>query len=112
MGTFDNLSIPGQLSWVSLSQNGAGTITPITLAAGKSVKLMGLMLSSSTVTNTIQFNSSTAGALSGVMSLALGIPLILPPTGVPWVFSAAGESLQIIVAGAGQLSGTAILIQS
>jgi len=112
MGTFDNINIPGPLSFVSLSQNGAGTVTPIALVAGKSVKLFGFMCSSSTVTNTIQFNSSTTGALSGVMSLALGIPLILPITNVPWFTSVSGESLQLIVAGAGQLSGEFILIQS
>jgi len=112
MGTFDNINVAGPLQSVSISQNGAGTVTLVVLAPGKAVRLFGLILSSSTATNTIQFNSSTAGALSGVMSLALGIPLILPVTNVPWYSSAVGESLQIIVAGAGQLSGTALLIQS
>jgi hypothetical protein len=112
MGTFDNVNIPGPLSQVVINQNGAGTITFGAAVAGQTVKLFRLVLTSSTVTNTLLFQSSGGTARTGVMSLALGIPFELNLTNCPWYTSIVGESLQLVVANAGQVSGSADIIQS
>jgi hypothetical protein len=84
------------------------TTADVTLAASnanQSIRLYQLVVIPSANTNITFKDGSTA--LSGAMTLAAGVPLVLPDTGTPWASSAAGNGLIIAQSTTAQLSGRA-----
>ena len=93
---------------VSFATSGAHTIVPI--VAGKSVQVFSVVLSVAGAT-AVTFEDTDGTDLTGPMSLATGVPLVLPFSGVPWVTAAAGKGLGIASSNAVQVSGTITYLQ-
>lgn len=72
----------------------AQTVTPVAAVTGQIIRVYGVVLGGSTTT-TVIFQDSTV-AFTGAITVALGVPLILPLLGAPWFISAPGASFQIV----------------
>lgn len=72
----------------------AQTITPVAAVSGQVIRVYGFVGGGSAATG-VTFQDSTA-AFTGVISLALGVPLVMPVTGAPYFISAPGASFQIV----------------
>lgn len=72
----------------------AQTITPVASVTGQIIRVYGF-IGAGTAATTVTFQDSTA-AFTGAIQLALGIPLVMPPTGAPYFISAPGASFQIV----------------
>lgn len=95
MGVFDELNLPGALQQGAITQAAAGTLVLIAAAAGKVASLMGVELAL-TVAGTVQFQDTTGVALSGIINLAAGTPLVLPICNAPWFTAVIGRGIQIV----------------
>lgn len=100
-----------ELTSVVISQNGAGTQVLSSATAGQTTRLHRLVLTVAAATATIEIRRGATG-LTGVMTLAVGVPLVLEYSEEPWFVTAANEALNLVVGGAGQVSGVCSLIKS
>lgn len=112
-----------QLTQTVINQSGAGTIVLAPAIAGQKNRLYKLVLTVSAATATLQFQDQGEGGaainLTGVITMAVGVPLMLSFDGQPWFQTAAGlappsspqNALNLVVGGAGQVSGTAYYTQ-
>ena len=94
---------------ISFVVTGDNVIVPA--VAGKLITVIGLVLSVSAATN-LTFKDGASNLLSGAMSLAVGIPLVLPvdPT-VDWYSTSSGStSLIVNQSGTAQVSGTVFYV--
>ena len=98
----------GQVVYVKFNASGVDAVLQAAVA-GKSIALIGLACSSDSATAQVVFKSGTT-AISGTFNVALGTPLKLVPTGIPYVCSAVGQSLVMSsFTGGTKVSGVAVL---
>jgi len=83
----------------------SGTSTLGIAAVTKTIiRVYALFVSVATAT-TIEFEDGSTG-LSGAMTLASGIPLVLPFNGYPYFVTSAGNAFNVVPGGSVQTSGT------
>lgn len=100
-----------ELTGVSINQNGAGTQVLAAAVAAQTTRVHRLFLTASATTATVQF-ARGATNLTGVITLAAGVPLVLEYSEEPHFDTAANEAFNLIVGGAGQVSGQCEFIRS
>lgn len=87
-----------------ISGNTAADQTVVAAVSGKVIKVYQLhMVAAAAATATFKDGASTS--LTGLETLATGIPLILPYTGTPWFVTSSGNAF-IINQSAVQISGS------
>ena len=93
---------------VSITQT--ATATQVAAVTGKQIRLLSLNLVASAAV-TAQWRSGAAGnLLSGAMTMAAGVPQVLPFQKEGWgIDTTAGERLDLVQAGAGTIAGHAIV---
>lgn len=72
----------------------ATTGTVVSSVTGQIIRVYGVVVGGTAAT-AVTFQDSTA-AFSGAIQLALGVPLVMPPTGAPYFICAPGASFQIV----------------
>jgi hypothetical protein len=110
MSWFDELNFPGVLKLVPITQAAAGTNVVAAAVSGQRVRLFGINLTM-VLAGSIQFQDTGAGALSGPITLGLGVPYVLPIAAAPWFETGGGLGLQIVGV-TGGFNGSAMVIQS
>lgn len=86
-----------------ISTASSGALTAIAAVTGKVIQVYKIILvAAGTTTVTMQ---DGATALTGAMSMAVGIPLILSFDGNPWFTTTAGNAFEISNGSAIQISG-------
>lgn len=110
MPTFSEINVPGR--YASANINGVVTTTVVVAAiAGQRTRVMGLCLVAA-VAGTVQVQDTASNALTGVMAVAVGVPIVLPISEAPWAESALGAGIQIVATGTSQsVSGVLTYIQ-
>lgn len=100
--------MPREVFFVVIDQAAAGDQLLAPIVGGTSVRLIGCTLVLD-MAGTVRFESGANGdALTGVMTLATGIPLVLPNSENGWLECNKDEGLSLEVTG-GQCSGVAVL---
>src|SRR5271165_5289366 len=95
----DALNLPGSIKIAVVSSLNAGTTVIITGVTGVRTRILSITLVAAAAA-TVQIQETDATPWSGVMTLAVGIPLVLPFTGIPWVETdASGEGIQLVITG-------------
>lgn len=94
--------------WVPITFSGSGDNTIVAATAGKATQVLALVLSVAGATAITAKRGSTA--LTGAMSLATGVPLNLPFTGVPYFTTAANAAFILNSSTAVQVSGMALVL--
>lgn len=103
MGTFDEVNVPGIPQTGTFTGLAAGTTTIVSAVAGRRASLFALAITLATA-GTVQVQDTNGNALTGVMTLAVGTPLVLPLSSMPWGQSASGFGLQLVITGTSQLA--------
>jgi len=91
-----------------VNSNSAADQTIVAAASGQTTRVYACFLIGAAAIGITVKRGSTA--LSGVMTLAAGIPLILPFMGVPWFTTGANEAF-VLTTTAIQLSGRVYYLQ-
>lgn len=96
-------------TWVPITFSASGD-TPVVAAggAGKVTQVLALIITVAGATTITAKQGSTA--LTGAMSLATGVPLNLPFTGVPYFTTAANAAFILNSSNAVQVSGMALVL--
>lgn len=82
----------------------AATGAVIAAASGLGYRILEMFVLNTTGTTTIQF-ADGATALTGVMTLAAGTPLVLPFSGEPWLIISQGNAFNFTLGASTQVSG-------
>lgn len=92
------------LNSAKIDSAAGGDLTIVAVVSGKVIKVYQLELAAAGAA-TIQPKDGVGGtALTGVETLATGVPLVLPNTGVPWFVTSSGNAF-VINTSAVQVSG-------
>lgn len=95
---------------VKISVASATTTTLVALVAAKKIRILSMYLVS-TGANTINFQSHTTTANSdGLMGFAANGGMVLPFNPIGWFDTTAGEALDMVTSGAGQVSGQLVYV--
>ncbi len=81
----------------------------LALVALKRIRVISLELIAS-ATVTIKFQSGASTDLTGVMTVIVGVPLVLPWCPLGWFQTAVGEKLNVVQASAGTVSGSLVYV--
>lgn len=95
---------------VKINVASATTTTLVALVAAKKIRILSMYLVS-TGANTINFQSHTTTANSdGLMGFAANGGMVLPFNPIGWFDTTAGEALDMVTSGAGQVSGQLVYV--
>lgn len=94
--------------WVPITFNASGDNTIVAATAGKATQVLALLITAAGATTITAKQGSTA--LTGAMTLATGVPLNLPFTGVPYFTTAANAAFILNSSNAVQVSGMALVL--
>jgi hypothetical protein len=88
----------------------AASAAIITGVAGSIIRVYRLFLTITTAAGTVQFTDGVTN-FTGLMTLAAGIPLILPMDGNPYFICGKGNGFTLTLAATGQTSGAIFFTQ-
>lgn len=93
-----------------ISGNTNGDNTVVAAVTGKKIAAYALVLTAAAAVN-VRFESGAGGtALTGVMTLAQGVPLVLPLGPAAWFETAAGALLNMELSAGVQVSGAVLYL--
>jgi len=93
-----------------ISEATIDTLEIVAGVAGKTIRVKGMLFSGLTGQTVVFKNATTA--VTGVMTVASGVPVQMAPSNRSWFECAAGAALNMTLTAATQVSGVVIYEQS
>lgn len=99
-----------QVKRVTYSKATAAAADVIAAVTGKKIRVVAMHIQSAAA-ETVLLRTGTSADVTGVMSLATGVPLVLPLNPAGWFETVAGEALRATHGSTNQVSGSICYVE-